>query len=288
MGAYLSEPNLTKDSIDDHSDHISYGASSMQGWRLDQEDAHNAILDFDPIKKMSFFAVYDGHGGSEVAKYCAKYLPEYLKTIDEYLKGDYPEALKKLFLEFDASLLTPEALKELMKLREDLSQKSSVKSSPTKKETKTEDIKEEEEEEEEETATTDKEPQSKDEKDYKNEADALYDEATMPLSEVLKRYSSAETKVRNALANKGILSPVIHAAGSSKALSNLKRRRETEDDAFKQQDTKPADFKEQEELDIKEIKEEATNGPIDTSTNTSQPNPHEQDYDEASNLVNFC
>jgi protein phosphatase 1G len=37
MGAYLSEPNLNKESIDDTDDKISFGASSMQGWRLDQE-----------------------------------------------------------------------------------------------------------------------------------------------------------------------------------------------------------------------------------------------------------
>ena len=27
------------------------------------KDAHNDILNFDPEKKTSFFAVYDGHGG---------------------------------------------------------------------------------------------------------------------------------------------------------------------------------------------------------------------------------
>jgi protein phosphatase 1G len=63
MGAYLSEPNLNKESIDDTDEKISFGASSMQGWRLDQEDAHNAIINFDPTTNTSFFAVYDGHGG---------------------------------------------------------------------------------------------------------------------------------------------------------------------------------------------------------------------------------
>ena len=37
MGAYLSEPNTNKESIDETNDKISFGASSMQGWRLDQE-----------------------------------------------------------------------------------------------------------------------------------------------------------------------------------------------------------------------------------------------------------
>jgi len=37
MGAYLSEPNLNKNSEDDGNEKITYGASSMQGWRLEQE-----------------------------------------------------------------------------------------------------------------------------------------------------------------------------------------------------------------------------------------------------------
>ena len=37
MGAYLSQPNLYKESIDGENQRISYGASSMQGWRLSQE-----------------------------------------------------------------------------------------------------------------------------------------------------------------------------------------------------------------------------------------------------------
>lgn len=37
MGAYLSEPNLAKESLDGENDKLSFGASSMQGWRLEQE-----------------------------------------------------------------------------------------------------------------------------------------------------------------------------------------------------------------------------------------------------------
>ena len=37
MGAYLSEPVLDKHSSDESSQCLSYGASSMQGWRVSQE-----------------------------------------------------------------------------------------------------------------------------------------------------------------------------------------------------------------------------------------------------------
>lgn len=48
-----------------------YGLSSMQGWRLSMEDAHASVLDLKTDDKtestvedrVSFFGVYDGHGG---------------------------------------------------------------------------------------------------------------------------------------------------------------------------------------------------------------------------------
>jgi hypothetical protein len=65
-------------------------------------------LDYDT--DTSFFAVYDGHGGQEVAAYSAQHLPKYLKNCEAYKKGDYAQALKDAFLEFDAALTTPEVL----------------------------------------------------------------------------------------------------------------------------------------------------------------------------------
>ena len=37
MGAYLSTPNREKHSVDYAGGECSYGASSMQGWRISQE-----------------------------------------------------------------------------------------------------------------------------------------------------------------------------------------------------------------------------------------------------------
>ena len=41
---------------------LSYGASSMQGWRKDQEDTHIASGDVGG-NGMAIFGVFDGHGG---------------------------------------------------------------------------------------------------------------------------------------------------------------------------------------------------------------------------------
>ena len=37
MGAYLSEPVLEKHSEDGDAEFLSFGSSSMQGWRVSQE-----------------------------------------------------------------------------------------------------------------------------------------------------------------------------------------------------------------------------------------------------------
>ncbi len=59
MGAYLSEPNIKKESLDDESGQLSYGASSMQGWRLEQEVGALSKLSFTSI--FLFIFIYRMH-----------------------------------------------------------------------------------------------------------------------------------------------------------------------------------------------------------------------------------
>jgi serine/threonine protein phosphatase PrpC len=49
----------------------------MQGWRLNMEDAHIISPNFD--NGVSLFAIFDGHGGLECAKFCEKFFGEKLK-----------------------------------------------------------------------------------------------------------------------------------------------------------------------------------------------------------------
>ncbi|KAL8596648.1 hypothetical protein ACOMHN_032590 [Nucella lapillus] len=116
MGAYLSSPVTKKISCDKSCTEFTYGASSMQGWRINQEDAHNCIPDFDQESQTSMFAVYDGHGGSEVAHYCSEYLPDCIKGTEQYKEGDLGPALIDAFLRFDSSLVQEEVVKQLKQL----------------------------------------------------------------------------------------------------------------------------------------------------------------------------
>lgn len=177
-----------------------------------------------------------------------------MKHLDEFLSGNYEEALKKVFLKFDESLLTPEAQKELKDLREINSRKTSIKDD--EEEAKVDDVKEAGQGDEEETPPD----------DYASEAAKLYDEATMPLEEVLKRYSNTENKIKKALRKKGVLKPGPSPCVTAAASSRLKDK----------PISSAAEFQEQEEIDINEIKK---NSKIDDESLN-----HEQDYDEASNL----
>lgn len=78
------------------------------------QDAHICALDFDT--NTSLFAVFDGHGGSEVALYCSQKLPAFLKEVEAYKKGEYEQALKDAFIGFDATLVNDDVIDELKKL----------------------------------------------------------------------------------------------------------------------------------------------------------------------------
>ncbi|KAF2759616.1 protein phosphatase 2C [Pseudovirgaria hyperparasitica] len=88
----------------------------MQGWRISMEDAHATILDLKPedgdgkpmdgAKRLSFFGVYDGHGGDKVAIYTGKNLHKIIARQESFKKGDIEQALKDGFLATDRAILS--------------------------------------------------------------------------------------------------------------------------------------------------------------------------------------
>lgn len=112
MGTYLSKPKTEKVSEDGENHRVKYGLSSMQGWRSSMEDAHAALPDLD--SSTSFFAVYDGHGGKAVAKFCAKLLHKELLNDEAYMEGDLEIALRRAFLRMDEMMRTNKKWRELI------------------------------------------------------------------------------------------------------------------------------------------------------------------------------
>lgn len=105
---------------------------------------------------MAFFAVYDGHGGSEVAEYCSVKLPDFLKELDSFKSGNFEQALRDAFIGFDATLLEDKVIEELRQMAR-----------------KNPDYEDSDMDEDDETA---------------EEIINLHQEASMPLSEVLEKY----------------------------------------------------------------------------------------------------
>ncbi|KAI6710880.1 hypothetical protein JHW43_006611 [Diplocarpon mali] len=141
MGQTLSEPVVEKGSKRVHEflfgnflggsvpahqasenggdDRLIYGVSSMQGWRISMEDAHATVLDLQPVaedskepkpagteSRLSFFGVYDGHGGDKVALFAGENIHPIIAKQDAFKKGDLEQALKDGFLATDRAILS--------------------------------------------------------------------------------------------------------------------------------------------------------------------------------------
>lgn len=80
------------------------------------EDAHACILDLQAAgdeskstpadKRLSFFGVYDGHGGDKVAIYTGEHLHEIVAKQEAFKEGDIKKALQDGFLATDRAILS--------------------------------------------------------------------------------------------------------------------------------------------------------------------------------------
>jgi len=69
------------------------------------EDAAIARCDLTP--DVSLFAVFDGHGGKEVAYFAEKHFAEELLKNKNFSALNFELALKETFLKIDELILTP-------------------------------------------------------------------------------------------------------------------------------------------------------------------------------------
>lgn len=88
MGAFLDKPKTDKHTETGAGNGLRFGLSSMQGWRVEMEDAHCAMIGLPgQLKDWSFFAVFDGHAGARVSAYCAEKLLEAIIGNDDFCTG---------------------------------------------------------------------------------------------------------------------------------------------------------------------------------------------------------
>ena len=73
------------------------------------EDAHIVNPQIDA--GVGLFAVFDGHGGVECAKFCEKFFGDKLREQAEYAsRKDFGRALENTFLGMDKMLMTPKGM----------------------------------------------------------------------------------------------------------------------------------------------------------------------------------
>ena len=87
MGHYLSSPKTDKCSESgkpeaDQNLELTYCSCSMQGWRRTMEDALK--VEARLRQGEALFGVFDGHGGKEVAQFCANEIIDVLHAQDSY------------------------------------------------------------------------------------------------------------------------------------------------------------------------------------------------------------
>jgi len=115
MGQTLSEPITCKETTSIRDDSLVVASSSMQGWRVTMEDAHQHILQMSPEDPTAaYFAVFDGHGGSVVARHASIHLHRHIVNRAEYQEGDIPAAIREGFLECDRAMKGSAELKDEM------------------------------------------------------------------------------------------------------------------------------------------------------------------------------
>jgi protein phosphatase 1B len=93
MGAFLDKPKTDKHNETGHGNGLRFGVSTMQGWRVEMEDAHCAVTQLPGhLSGWSFFAVFDGHAGARVSEQCATQLLEAIVRTNQFSHLD-PEII---------------------------------------------------------------------------------------------------------------------------------------------------------------------------------------------------
>lgn len=109
MGAFLEKPKTDKYTEHGAGNGLRYGVASMQGWRVEMEDAHRAVtglgdgMEGSSLNDWSYFAVFDGHAGAKVSAHCAEHLLDCIMQTEEF-REDVTKGIHSGFLRLDDTM----------------------------------------------------------------------------------------------------------------------------------------------------------------------------------------
>lgn len=110
MGAFLDKPKTDKYLEHGSGNGLRFGVATMQGWRIEMEDAHTAktglggvLKNLVDLKDWSYFAVFDGHAGAHCSEHCAKHLLECIMQTEEF-QEDVSKGIHCGFLQLDSRM----------------------------------------------------------------------------------------------------------------------------------------------------------------------------------------
>lgn len=101
MGAFLEKPKTDKYLEQGEGNGLQFGVASMQGWRVEMEDAHMARSNLGgALREWSYFAVFDGHAGATVSAHCSEHLLDAIMATEEF-QEDIMKGIRNGFLTLD-------------------------------------------------------------------------------------------------------------------------------------------------------------------------------------------
>ena len=100
----LTHPVTSKVVENDGDETFRVGTASMQGYRLNMEDASSVVLKMQNHPNTSFFGVFDGHGGGDASKFCEA---EVAKRLDQ-LENITRENIHNTVMQVDGDFLNPD------------------------------------------------------------------------------------------------------------------------------------------------------------------------------------
>lgn len=103
-GARVGGPLRQKKTEGGKSQKLEWAVCEMQGWRAAMEDATCIVTSLlEPLAEQAFFAVFDGHGGSQVSHIASKEFPKVLQVCANKLQDAETEDEKEPQAELEIS-----------------------------------------------------------------------------------------------------------------------------------------------------------------------------------------